>query len=388
MKYLIYLIIFFVGIKSYSQFSTPIAGKYLEDYFIVNYFDHSKDSIVIDYNCLKKTYKSNLGTDFIIKSFKAMDDSIPVLAANDGIVVLLIDSLFDRNMDLTEKGLGNYICISHPSKYFAYYANLRKNSARVQLGSSVKRGDTIAFVGSSGYSSDPRLHFELWKDNLPLDPFMGNCNKITKSLWLTDLIYKNDLFVFDKGFSNANLDLVQLKERTGVKDKFIFKDTTITFWTLLSGIKKDDKIKVEWLNSNNDLFYSAESISDTSSNYYYWWSSIPFPKNDSNGVWTLKYYINNNILLTENFTVDNIVGVNEFINPEFSIKENNSSISIHLNNQISSVQVYNLSGELIETSVNLAQDYYLEKAKYPTGIYFIKVIDILNHSYFRKILIY
>jgi murein DD-endopeptidase MepM/ murein hydrolase activator NlpD len=40
----------------------------------------------------------------------------------------------------------------------------------VVQGDQVKKGQAIALLGSSGISSAPHLHFEVWKDGEPLDP--------------------------------------------------------------------------------------------------------------------------------------------------------------------------------------------------------------------------
>jgi murein DD-endopeptidase MepM/ murein hydrolase activator NlpD len=40
----------------------------------------------------------------------------------------------------------------------------------VEQGDSVRKGQTVALLGSSGKSSAPHLHFEIWKNGQPLDP--------------------------------------------------------------------------------------------------------------------------------------------------------------------------------------------------------------------------
>ncbi len=81
-----------------------------------------------------------------------------VRAAADGIVIFA---------NWTE-GLGNLIIIYHLNGYFTYYGHnqilLKKEN------SFVKKGEVIALVGSSGRSTAPHLHFEIWKDGIPVDP--------------------------------------------------------------------------------------------------------------------------------------------------------------------------------------------------------------------------
>ncbi len=63
---------------------------------------------------------------------------------------------------------GNVVVISHGNGLFTYYAHAMR--LIVDQGFKVRRGQTIALLGSSGYSSAPHLHFEMWKDGEPLDP--------------------------------------------------------------------------------------------------------------------------------------------------------------------------------------------------------------------------
>jgi len=66
--------------------------------------------------------------------------------------------------------LGNLIIIYHGDDYFTHYGhnqlNLFKNHG------IVKRGDVIALAGSTGISSGPHLHFEIWKDGDAIDPLV------------------------------------------------------------------------------------------------------------------------------------------------------------------------------------------------------------------------
>ena len=63
---------------------------------------------------------------------------------------------------------GNVVVISHKQGFFSYYAHAMR--LLVTQGNQVRKGQPIALVGSSGFSSAPHLHFEIWKGNKPLDP--------------------------------------------------------------------------------------------------------------------------------------------------------------------------------------------------------------------------
>lgn len=82
----------------------------------------------------------------------------PIRAAGSGYVLFA-----DWTPDF-----GNVVVISHGNGLFSYYAHAMR--LIVDQGFQVRRGQTIALLGSSGYSSAPHLHFEIWKDGKPLDP--------------------------------------------------------------------------------------------------------------------------------------------------------------------------------------------------------------------------
>ena len=82
-----------------------------------------------------------------------------VRATENGIVVYSGKAL---------KGFGNLILVRHADGYLSAYGYNRKNL--VSRGDRVKRGQTIAEVGSSGDARKPMLHFELRKSSQPVDP--------------------------------------------------------------------------------------------------------------------------------------------------------------------------------------------------------------------------
>lgn len=82
----------------------------------------------------------------------------PVQAAADGIVT------FAGWTD----DLGYTVTIDHGFGFFTRYGH--NSRLLVESGMRVKRGQVIAFLGSSGRSSGPHLHFEVWKDGQPVNP--------------------------------------------------------------------------------------------------------------------------------------------------------------------------------------------------------------------------
>jgi murein DD-endopeptidase MepM/ murein hydrolase activator NlpD len=100
-----------------------------------------------------KIRKMHYGMDFTAKT------GTPIYATGDGVV---------ERADNTLSGFGNLIIVKHGFGYTTYYAHLSKYKARV--GQKVKRGDIIGYVGSTGRSEAPHLHYEVHKDGIPINP--------------------------------------------------------------------------------------------------------------------------------------------------------------------------------------------------------------------------
>ncbi len=64
--------------------------------------------------------------------------------------------------------LGNYVVIKHGEKYKTVYGHLARIT--VEKGKFVSRGDLIGFVGNTGQSTGPHLHYEVWEGGKRVDP--------------------------------------------------------------------------------------------------------------------------------------------------------------------------------------------------------------------------
>ena len=66
---------------------------------------------------------------------------------------------------------GNLIVLEHPGNYHTYYAHLSNFNVELEVGNEVRRGLEIGYVGSTGRSTGPHLHFELRKNGVYVDPY-------------------------------------------------------------------------------------------------------------------------------------------------------------------------------------------------------------------------
>lgn len=96
----------------------------------------------------------------------------PIRAATDGTV-----QFAGRN-----GGYGNYVRISHSGGYQTAYGHMSRISVR--SGTRVTRGQVIGAVGSTGMSTGPHLHYELWKNGQAINPrsvSLSNTDRLTGS---------------------------------------------------------------------------------------------------------------------------------------------------------------------------------------------------------------
>ena len=89
--------------------------------------------------------KMHRGTDF------AAPEGTPIMASGDGVVTKASWC----------GGGGNCVKIKHNSSYSTVYAHMSKFAANIKKGKRVKQGQTIGYVGSTGKSTGPHLHYEV-----------------------------------------------------------------------------------------------------------------------------------------------------------------------------------------------------------------------------------
>ena len=155
---------------------------------LVNYVDLSPTVSIQDWSCGSTAYDGHGGWDIEIPSFYHMDEmTTAVLAAAPGTVIQAHDGEFDRRTAWQSGAAANYVIVAHADGSQAWYWHFKNGSVRVSPGQPVATGDTLGFVGSSGFSSGPHLHFET-RDPGVVDPSTGTCNAVS-SRWISQAPY-------------------------------------------------------------------------------------------------------------------------------------------------------------------------------------------------------
>ncbi len=108
----------------------------------------------VRFHPLLNTKKMHTGVDW------ATAQGTPVLASGTGVIE-----------EATHKGYyGNYIRIRHANGYHTAYGHMQRFAAGVEEGTKVRQGQIIGYVGSTGLSSGPHLHFEVLVNSRFVDP--------------------------------------------------------------------------------------------------------------------------------------------------------------------------------------------------------------------------
>jgi len=107
---------------------------------------------------IRKIRNAHKGMDY------AASKGTPVLAMADGQILTACH----------QRGYGKFVVILHREGYKTLYSHLSKIAREVKKGANVIQGQIIGFVGSTGLSTGPHLHFETRLNNRPINPLKAN----------------------------------------------------------------------------------------------------------------------------------------------------------------------------------------------------------------------
>jgi murein DD-endopeptidase MepM/ murein hydrolase activator NlpD len=173
---------------------------------ISNFVDHNPlfPNKVQDYNCGTRTYDetngyNHAGTDIFTWPFtwQKMDrNAVEVIAGAAGTIIGKWDGEPDKSCTFCTNCEWNAVYIRHADGSVAWYGHLKAGSLTSKaVGETVAQGEYLAVVGSSGKSTGPHLHLELYTNSSftqLVDPWAGACNTLNASTswWQNQPAYK------------------------------------------------------------------------------------------------------------------------------------------------------------------------------------------------------
>lgn len=158
-------------------------AKEVEGFFLakpVNYHRISSRFTYKRWHPILKRYRAHLGIDYAARR------GTPIRAAGSGKLTYVG----------RKGGYGKTIIIKHEGGYKTLYAHMNGYKKGMRRGKWVKKGQVIGYVGNTGLSTGPHLHFGLYKNNRAINP--NSVVKVTKSKLSGQK--KKDFFTYTKEY--------------------------------------------------------------------------------------------------------------------------------------------------------------------------------------------
>lgn len=131
-------------------------GKSLKKAFLKSPLEFSRVSsgFSLRKHPISGLWKAHKGVDF------AAATGTPIRASGDGVI----------DFAGTQGGYGNMVVIKHWSNYSTAYAHMSRFASNLRKGAKVSQGQVIGYVGTTGWSTGPHLHYEFRVNNQARDP--------------------------------------------------------------------------------------------------------------------------------------------------------------------------------------------------------------------------
>jgi len=171
--------------KAYQQ------RPYQEQLANINNNNNNLVSLINDLKANHAITDSMLSYYMLLTEYNNLKNILPIFKPVDGIITqgvslskknphygVDIAASFKSNIKATQDGIvilsdkieffGNTVIIAHPNNYYSLYAHMHKRLCKTR--DFIAMGETIGLVGQDNNEEGPHLHFEIWHNNLIIDP--------------------------------------------------------------------------------------------------------------------------------------------------------------------------------------------------------------------------
>lgn len=269
-------------------------------YAISNFVDQnpSYPNRLLDFNCGNRTYDTSggynhKGVDIFNWPFwwnKQDNDEVAVVAVADGTIIFKSNGNFDRSC-FNNNNNWNAVYLRHFDGTVSWYGHLKNNSLTTKtVGQNVTQGEFLGIVGSSGNSTGPHLHFEIYDPGNQLrDPYQGPCNSLnSESYWLEQLPYRNSRI--NKLMTHSAPPILPgcpNPEIQNEKNEFQQGEQLIVA-AYFSDALPGQISRYSIIQPNGEIISSWSHTSPETSTISYWYWTIPIPAEALNGIYTFR----------------------------------------------------------------------------------------------------
>ncbi|WP_198658920.1 peptidoglycan DD-metalloendopeptidase family protein [Winogradskyella tangerina] len=362
---------------------------YNQVWAISNYVDHnpSTPNQLTDYNCGTRSYDTNSGYNhqgldvfsWPFSWFMMDNDEAEIVAAAPGQIIAKSDGNFDRSCDFSTTTPWNAVYVQHSDGSIAWYGHLKNGSLTTKnVGDMVSVGEFLGVMGSSGISTGPHLHFEVFTDNTYtqlVDPYSGTCNTMnTETWWQNQKPYLNPAVNAVLTHSAPPVfNTCPTTETTNRSDDFDTNDV-IYFGLYLKDQATGTSVNLKVIRPDNSELYNwnFNLTADYYASWWYWNFSNVF---DMNGAWKWEATYNGQTV-THVFNITGALSVDEYTLDDVTIYPNpvNDIVSIKSKAKIVEVSIVNTLGKNILTLSDTTSGEGIRQmnlTELANGVYFV-----------------
>ena len=367
-------------------------------YSIFNQVDQDPiaNNHLLDYNCGARTYDwingNHGGTDYVVWPYpwKKMDDDVmEIIAAAPGIILQKKDGYFDRNCENNGNPNWNGIILGHSDGSRSWYWHCKNGSITSKnVGDSVAAGEYLGRAGSSGSSTIPHLHFEVFDSGgNRVDPYAGPCNTMNSESWWAE---QPEYFVPEiltlSTHNSDNFDTAcAIAENTYEELNFVPGDL-IRFRIFYRDLQTNARTHITVKKPNGTILYDYD-FDSTWPDYTAAWAQWNFAVDSSwmDGVYTITAQFDGKTYQTI-FGVNTVLGIADLQQTEIALYPNptTNKIFVEANSQIDAIQVFDIMGRKVLDVSPLVNKTELNLGNLNTGIY-MAVISSEGKKFMKKI---
>lgn len=365
------------------------AAPYNNVWSISNHVDHNPGfpNQVLDYNCGTRTYDTSdgynhMGIDIFTWPFswyQFQNNHAWVVAAADGVIIYKSDGHFDMNCSLNGTNW-NAVYIEHADGSVSWYGHLKNASLTTKaVGESVVAGEFLGVVGSSGNSTGPHLHFEVYNAfNQLVDPYIGTCNNwgsSNDSWWQVQKPYMDSKI---NAVLTHNLPPVfntcPNTETVNLKNNFNTGENVVIAIYLADQLQGTSGVISLTRPNGMSVYTDVVNFSDNyTASYWYW--NFPSTWFNQSGNWNFSFtYQGNTVTHTFSYgTLDN----EKFAADLFVVYPNPTNDILNIrsnsNTRIDEVLLFDVTGKQVHGNTN--SNSMVDVSMLTKGVYMMKIIS-------------